>query len=68
VISRSAEVGLVGINMPRSYGELHGPIGAVSGTNSGIGDHGGRRKSQPVTEIRIVISDISNSGRGHIRG
>ncbi len=53
------QAGLVNINSPSSYWELHLPFGGAPGKDSGIGRLGGKHTLQAVTEIKTITFDIS---------
>lgn len=50
--------GLVNINSPSCYWELHLPFGGAAGKNSGIGRLGGKNTIEAVTEIKTITFDI----------
>lgn len=51
--------GLVNVNSPTSYWELHLPFGGAAGKKSGIGRLGGKHSLREVTEIKTITFDIS---------
>ena len=48
------EAGIVNINGPSTYWELHLPFGGAPGKSSGIGRLGGKHTLQAVTEIKTI--------------
>ena len=52
------EAGIVNINSPSSYWELHLPFGGAPGKSSGIGRLGGKHTLQAVTEIKTITFNV----------
>ncbi|NIZ62097.1 aldehyde dehydrogenase [Sedimentitalea sp. CY04] len=52
------QAGLVNINNPSCYWELHLPFGGAPGKNSGIGRLGGKHTLRAVTEIKTITFNI----------
>lgn len=52
------KAGLVNVNGPSCYWELHLPFGGASGTQSGLGRIGGKHTLREVTEIKTISFDI----------
>lgn len=53
--------GLVNINSPSCYWELHLPFGGAAGKKSGIGRLGGKRALEEMTEIKTITFDVSRA-------
>ncbi len=51
--------GIVNINAPSCYWELHIPFGGASGKNSGIGRIGGSNTLREMTDVKTVIIDLN---------
>lgn len=51
--------GLVNINSPSCYWELHLPFGGASGKKSGMGRLGGKRALEEMSDIKTITFDIS---------
>lgn len=51
--------GLVNINSPTCYWELHIPFGGYSGKQSGVGRVGGKHMLQEVTQVKTITFDIN---------
>lgn len=57
--SEAIQAGLVNVNSPSCYWELHIPFGGASGKNSGLGRIGGKHTLREVTEIKTITFDIN---------
>lgn len=55
----SLNAGLVNINSPACYWELHLPFGGAAGKKSGIGRLGGKSTIEAVTDIKTITFDIA---------
>ena len=53
------QAGLVNVNSPTCYWELHIPFGGAAGKNSGLGRLGGKHTLREVTEVKTITFDIS---------
>lgn len=53
------QAGLVNINSPTCYWELHIPFGGAVGKKSGLGRLGGKHSLREVTEVKTITFDIS---------
>lgn len=51
--------GLVNINSPSCYWELHLPFGGVSGKSSGLGRLGGKHTLREITDVKTITFDIT---------
>lgn len=51
--------GLVNINSPSCYWELHLPFGGISGKSSGLGRLGGKHTLREVTDVKTITFDIT---------
>lgn len=51
--------GLVNINSPSCYWELHLPFGGIAGKKSGIGRLGGKNTIEAITDIKTITFDIA---------
>lgn len=52
-------MGLVNINSPSCYWELHLPFGGASGKSSGLGRLGGKHTLREVTDVKTITFDVT---------
>lgn len=50
--------GIVNINAPSTYWEIHLPFGGASGTRSGLGRLGGRHMMESMTDLKTIAIDV----------
>ncbi len=50
--------GIVNINGPSTYWEIHLPFGGASGTRSGVGRLGGRHMLESMTDLKTISVDV----------
>jgi succinate-semialdehyde dehydrogenase/glutarate-semialdehyde dehydrogenase len=53
-VAEAIPAGIVNVNGPSTYWELHLPFGGGSGTRSGIGRLGGRHTLEAMTELKMI--------------
>ena len=56
--AETVQSGLVNINGPSHYWELHIPFGGASGKQSGLGRLGGRHTLEAVTDVKTISYDL----------